>query len=331
MKDFKEKLAVITGAGSGIGRELARQLASEGCRLAICDIMADNLTETREVCEKVSPPGNRVSHHICDVSEESQVMAFRDEVKTAHDTDHIHLLFNNAGIGGGGSFVLDDRAEWDKTFAVCWFGVYYCTRAFLPLLMAADKARIVNMSSVNGFFACFGVDTPHTAYSSAKFAVKGFSEGLIIDLRQNAPHVSVSVVMPGHIGTAIGFNSMKIMGKPDFEDMPASDVQRFRERIENRGIPTADVTDDQIKALLRMQMETFRDSAPLGPSAAAAVILDGIRRGRWRILVGEDAAALDRMIRESPEAAYEQAFMDRLVESGYFTAIGVAVPPSEEA
>src|SRR5262249_57919553 len=99
------------------------------------------------------------------------------------------LLFNNAGIGGGGGFVKDDRAEWERTFDICWFGVYYCARAFLPLLTASDDAYIVNTSSVNGFWACLGPDVAHTAYSSAKFAVKGFSEALLVDLRLNAPHV----------------------------------------------------------------------------------------------------------------------------------------------
>jgi NAD(P)-dependent dehydrogenase (short-subunit alcohol dehydrogenase family) len=110
------------------------------------------------------------------------------------------MLFNNAGIGGGGSFLVDDRAEWERTFGVCWFGVYYCSRAFMPLLVASDEGYIVNTSSVNGFWASLGPNIAHTAYSAAKFAVKGFSEALINDLRVNAPHVKVAVVMPGHIG-----------------------------------------------------------------------------------------------------------------------------------
>ena len=84
------------------------------------------------------------------------MLAFRDAVAQSHATEHIHLLFNNAGIGGGGSFVRDDRAEWDKTFDVCWYGVYYCTRAFLPLLIASPEGHLVNTSSVNGFWASLG-------------------------------------------------------------------------------------------------------------------------------------------------------------------------------
>ena len=140
--------------------------------------------------------------HVCDVSDKAKVLAFRDEVITAHGSV-IEVLFNNAGIGGGGSFITDTREEWDRTFGVDWWGVYYCTRAFLPNLMAADESRLVNTSSVNGFWASLGPRIPHTAYSTAKFAVKGFSEALIEDLRVNAPHVKVSVVMPGHVGTDI--------------------------------------------------------------------------------------------------------------------------------
>ena len=124
-----------------------------------------------------------------------------------HHTDHVNLLFNNAGVGGGASFVLDDRDEWEKTFAVCWGGVYWGTRTFLPLLLASTEGHIVNTSSVNGFWASLGPGIAHTAYSAAKFAVKGFTEALVTDFRVNAPHLSASVVMPGHVGTSIVINS----------------------------------------------------------------------------------------------------------------------------
>lgn len=326
MKAFNERIAVVTGAGSGMGRELALALAAEGCHLAVCDIMEDSAAETTRECEKAAPKGIRISRHVCDVSREDQVVGFRDAVKADHQTEHIHLLFNNAGIGGGGSFVLDDRAEWDKTFAVCWFGVYFCTRAFMPLLIKADQGHIINVSSANGFHACFGIDTPHTAYSTAKFAVKGFSEGLIIDLRQNAPHVKVSVVMPGHIGTNVGYNSQKILGKPPIEDMPASEVEKIRQTMEKKGLPAAGIPDAEIKALVKMQLESFRENAPLTPKQAAAIILDGVRNDEWRILVGEDAKALDRMVRETPEAAYEPSFMNRLLEEGVYQTL---LPPME--
>ncbi len=123
----------------------------------------------------------------------------------------MNLLFNNAGVAGGYSFVAGDRAEWDRTFAICWGGVYHCSRAFMPLLIASDAGYIVNSSSVNGFWAALGPQVPHTAYSTAKFAVKGFSESLLTDLRQNAPHVRVAVVMPGHVGTGIVANTTRVL------------------------------------------------------------------------------------------------------------------------
>jgi len=312
MKDFRDKLAVITGAGTGMGRELARQLASEGCNLAICDVIVENMTETKSACEELAPPGTLISAHECDVSEEAQVVAFRDAMKHQHETEHINLLFNNAGVGGAGSFLNDDRTEWDKTFGVDWFGVYYCTRAFMPLLLASTEGHIINVSSVNGFWACLGPVVPHTAYSSAKFAVKGFSEALVTDLRLNAPHVKVSVVMPGHIGTSIAFNSNKLHGKPGPAEMTAEDLVKVREQMKRMGIPTDGFSDEQIKAAIQQQMEDFRDNAPLTAAQAATIILDGVRNEKWRILVGEGAEVLDRMVRESPEEAYETSFIDRV-------------------
>lgn len=95
---------------------------------------------------------------MCDVGDEAALLVFRDEVLAAHHTDHIHLLFNNAGIGGGGSLFSDSREAWERTFDICWGGVYHGTRAFLPALGAADEAHIVNTSSVNGFWASIGPD-----------------------------------------------------------------------------------------------------------------------------------------------------------------------------
>ncbi|MEE9253470.1 MAG: SDR family NAD(P)-dependent oxidoreductase, partial [Pseudomonadales bacterium] len=129
MKDFGGKLAVITGGGSGMGRELARQLVAEGCDVAMCDVSTENMTDTKRLCEDEAPQGIVVSTFRADVSDEEQVGLFRDYVGEHHDTARINLLFNNAGIAGGGSFVNNERSEWDKVFGVCWNGVYFCTRA----------------------------------------------------------------------------------------------------------------------------------------------------------------------------------------------------------
>jgi NAD(P)-dependent dehydrogenase (short-subunit alcohol dehydrogenase family) len=325
MKDFRNKLAVITGTGTGIGRELAVQLASEGCHLAICDILVGNLAGTKKACEEIAPAGTRITSHECDVSEEAQVLAFRDAVLRQHATDHINLLFSNAGIGGGGSFLLDERAEWDKTFGVCWFGVYYCARAFLPLLVASEEGYIVNVSSVNGFWASLGPMNPHTAYSTAKFAVKGFTEALMNDLKCFAPHVKAAVVMPGHIGTSIAINSRAVLGKPEPEDMTAEELADGRARMARQGIPTEGISDEQLRGFILQGMKDFRDNAPTSAAEAATIILDGVRNERWRILVGEDAEVLDRLVREQPETAYELPFFGKLLEEGLFAAaMGIA-------
>jgi NAD(P)-dependent dehydrogenase (short-subunit alcohol dehydrogenase family) len=317
MKDFRDKLAVITGGGTGMGRELARQLSAEGCDVAMCDVLSENMAETKRLCEAQAPKGVRVSTHPCDVSKEEEMIAFRDALLATHRTDHINLLFNNAGIGGGASILKDDRAEWERTFNVCWYGVYYGTRTFLPLLVASDEGYIVNTSSVNGFWACLGPEGPHTAYSAAKFAVKGFTEALVVELRVEAPHVKAAVVMPGHIGTSIVINSGKVLGKGDARDLPAKDVARVREQLVRRGLPVADVDDDQIRAIMQQFAVIFRDNAPTTAAQAAKIILDGVRNDEWRILVGEDAKVVDRMVRESPDTAYEQSFMETLQASGH--------------
>jgi NAD(P)-dependent dehydrogenase (short-subunit alcohol dehydrogenase family) len=311
MKDFKDRLAVITGAGSGMGRSLALQLAGEGCHLGLCDLSMGDLEETR-VLAASRDPGVRISLHRCDVSDEQQVNAFRDEVLGNHDTGEVNLLFNNAGIGGGGSFVQADREEWERTFNVCWFGVYYCSRAFMPHLQAADEAHLVNTSSVNGFWASMGPDRAHTAYAAAKFAVKGFSEALITDLRLHAPHVKVSVVMPGHIGTAIGINSSKVLHGHDALGMTSEEVSAARAEMIARGLPVDNVPDDDIRAAVHQWAVDFRDKAPTSADQAAAIILDGVRHERWRILVGDDAHRLDAMVRAEPEQAYETEFAERM-------------------
>ena len=321
MKDFGGKLAVITGGGTGMGRALCRQLVAEGCDVATCDVLDDNLAETKRLCEQVAAQGRIVSIHHCDVADEDQVAEFRDAVKSEHDADHIDLLFNNAGIGGGASFVSGERDEWERTFDICWFGVYYCARAFMPLLFASKDAHMVNTSSVNGFWATLGPHSAHSAYSAAKFAVKGFSEALITDFARNAPHVKVSVVMPGHIGTSIAINSGLIMrGEANRESggesaRSAEDLARWRERYVAMGMLEEDATDDQLREMIAEMGRSFRDNAPTSAEQAASIILDGVREERWRILVGDDARRLDEMVRETPEEAYTEAFIERLRET----------------
>jgi len=280
MESFAGKLAVVTGGGSGMGRELVRQLAAQDCSVAACDWHPDAMAETASLARGDAGSGVLVTGHTCDVSDEAQVLRFRDELLGQHARDHVDLVFANAGIGGAGSFVNDSREEWEHTFAVDWWGVYHCARTFLPLLIASGDGVLVNTSSVNGLWAALGPGMPNTAYCAAKFAVRGFTEALIEDLRSNAPQVRVAVVMPGHVGTDIIGNTLRAHGK-DPDQM------------------LIDISND------------FRDKAPLSAAQAATIILDGVRSGTWRILVGQDAAMIDERIRANPEAAYDYAELFR--------------------
>ena len=309
MKDLAGRIAVITGGGTGMGRELARQLVAEGCSIAMCDISAANMAETKRLCEVDRlPQGLRITTHIADVSNEDDVKRFAAEVARQHDTDKIHLLFNNAGIGGGGSMIVHDRSEWERTFNICWFGVYYGVRAFLPMMLKADRGHIVNTSSVNGFWASVGPSIPHTAYSAAKFAVKGFSEALQTDLRLNAPHIKCSVVMPGHIGTSIVANSRKIQAGSDSTVMTPKEIAQMRDRVRSMGIDTSKLSDADVAKLAEERARRFLEEAPTSAAEAAKIILDGVKAERWRILVGTDAEKIDRRVRETPEAAYDIDF-----------------------
>src|SRR5438046_8108855 len=237
MKDFAGKFAVITGGGTGMGRELARQLVAEGCNVAMCDVRVEATAETRRMCEAEKlHQGLLVTTHVADVSIEAHLQRFRDELIEQQTTDKIHLLFNNAGIGGGGSLFTNTREQWEKTFNICWGGVYLGVRTFLPLLLKADEGHIVNTSSVNWFWASVGPGVSHTAYSTAKFAVKGFTEALINDLRLNAPHIKCSVVMPGHIGTSIVSNSRKIQSGSESERLSETEIALARERLKLMGV-----------------------------------------------------------------------------------------------
>jgi len=309
---FSGKLAVVTGGGSGMGRELVCQLAAQGCSVATCDWQADAVARTVAAARNEAPDGVLVTSHTCDVAEEGEVLQFRDEMLEQHSANHVDLVFSNAGIGGGASFVRDSREAWERTFAVDWWGVYYTARAFLPLLIASGDGVLVNTSSVAGFWAAGGPGLPNTAYATAKFAVKGFTEALVEDLRCNAPEVRVAVVMPGHVGTDIIANSWRAQGLPEPEAMSQEMLEDLippsaQARMAQAGLLPPDASaDDLRRALARIETD-FRDKAPLTPAAAAAVILDEVLSGAWRILVGRDARLIDAGVRANPEAAYDYA------------------------
>jgi NAD(P)-dependent dehydrogenase (short-subunit alcohol dehydrogenase family) len=309
VRDFKGKIAVITGGGTGMGRELARQLVAEGCSVAMCDVLTDNLSETKRICENDGlSEGVRVTTHIADVADEEAMMRFAAEVARDHETDKIHLLFNNAGIGGGASFINAPREEWDRVFNICWNGVYFGCRAFLPMLLKAEEGAVINTSSANGFFAALMPNVAHTSYSAAKFAVKGFTEALITDFRLNAPHLKAHIVMPGGVGTPIGLNSRRVLVG---DNVPLTEAEKdvMRRRFDAMGVEGAMEMDEPELLKTQKDMIKFRETnAPTTAARAATIILDGVKAESWRILVGEDVTRLDRRVRTNPEAAYDVDF-----------------------
>ena len=308
MENFDGKIAVITGGGTGMGRELTYQLAAEGCHVSICDVIEENMEETFQEATKKYPQV-KITKHLCDVSSEEDVLRFRDEVLEQQKTEHINLLFNNAGIGGGASFVLSGIEEWERTFKICWDGVYLCSRAFMDALLKSEEGHMINTSSVNGFWATLGHSQPHTSYSAAKFAVKGFTEALINDFRINAPHLGVSLVMPGHIGTLISENSGKVLGQKDIADLNDEELQEMKDRWIKVGAPVHNLSLEMFRESVMNRQRDFKEKAITSAEAAAKVILVGGKAKEWRIHIGPDAKALDRRVRENPEKAYDHDFL----------------------
>jgi len=305
---FTGKLAVVTGGGSGIGRELVRQLAAQGCSVAACDLNADAVAVTAATAWAAAPPGVAVTGHLCDVSDEAQVQRFRDELLEQHSADHVDLVFANAGIFGGASFVNDTREEWERTFAINWWGVYNCARTFLPQLIASGDGVLVNTGSVAGFWPTAGAAAPITAYCTSEFAIKGFSEALIEDLRSHAPQVRVVLAMPGSVNTDIYVNSQRALGHPAWDQL--SDAQLLelvpdatRTTLIEMGLLADGFSADDLRRVIAQKKPELQDQG-FTATRAAAIILDGVRSGAWRILVGEEAKMLDEQVRANPEAPF---------------------------
>ena len=207
--NLENRVAVLTGAGSGIGRALALTLAQRGVRLALADIDPDGLRETASLA---ASRGADVSEHILDVASREQVAALPRAVIDRHGG--VDLLINNAGVALGGTFDRISEANFDWLMEINFHGVVRMTRAFLPPLRARDAARIVNLSSLYGLIA----PPEQSAYSASKFAVRGFSNALRHELAGTA--VGVTVVHPGGVATAIARNA-RIPA-----DEPADNIRR---------------------------------------------------------------------------------------------------------
>jgi short-subunit dehydrogenase len=259
MRPLKSAVAVVTGAANGIGRALALRLAREGVELALADKEAERLKEAAH--EAAAATRGKVSSHIVDVSSAAAMEAFAAAVMREHG--RVSLLINNAGVALHGTFEEISLADFEWLMSINFWGTVYGVRYFLPILRQQPQAHIVNLSSIFGIIAPPG----QTAYSSSKFAVRGFTEALRHELEGSA--VRVSSVHPGGIRTAI--------------------AQRAR----------LGAAADPVAAAATVEM--FTRVSRTSPEAAADRIVRGILRDEPRILVGRDAAQIDKVQRLLPE------------------------------
>jgi len=263
MKDFQNKVAVITGAGSGIGRALARDLAAAGARLALSDVNQVGLQET---ADSLGLGSDRLITEAFDVADRGAFYAFAERV-TGH-FGAAHLVFNNAGVALGATVEDMSYEDFEWLMGINFWGVVHGTKAFLPHLKAAGDGHIVNVSSV---FGLIGVPT-QSAYNASKFAVRGFTEALRQELEMEGGRVSCTSVHPGGIKTNIARNARMGAGVEKI----TGDVDKARRDFE----------------------KMFRTT----PEEASQTILKGVKGNKRRVLIGSDARAIDSMQRLMPTA-----------------------------
>jgi NAD(P)-dependent dehydrogenase (short-subunit alcohol dehydrogenase family) len=263
MSSVRDKVTVVTGAGSGIGRHLAFELARRGARLAVSDVDERGLAETTA---RVTALGAEVHAARVDVSDRAAVQGYAATVAGSFGV--VHQVYNNAGVAGGTTVLDSDWEDYDRILGVNLFGVLHGTKAFLPHLIASGDGHVVNVSSLNGIMAQASI----SAYSASKFAVRGFTEALRSEMLIAGHPVQVSVVHPGGVRTNIA----------------TAAFERARERGQASPGDEARLRTYNEK-LLRMP-----------PQQAARIVVDGVEAGSPRILVGNDAKVVDLVVRLLP-------------------------------
>ncbi|CAN7551999.1 SDR family NAD(P)-dependent oxidoreductase [Pseudomonas sp. LjRoot71] len=263
MKSFENKVAAITGAGSGIGRALAFGLARQGCQLALSDVNAEGLAETAAQARKL---GVKVSETLVNVADREAVHAWADQVVA--EFGRVNAIFNNAGVAQGGTVEGNDYADYEWIMNINFWGVVHGSKAFLPHIKASGQGHIVNVSSVFGLFSQPGM----SAYNASKFAVRGFTESLRQELDMADCGVSASCVHPGGIKTNIAKTARM---NASLSSVTGQDADKAREQFNDQLLRTT-------------------------PEKAAQVIINGALANKRRILIGPDAYALDSMQRLWP-------------------------------
>jgi NAD(P)-dependent dehydrogenase (short-subunit alcohol dehydrogenase family) len=260
MKDFKNKVAAITGAASGMGRTLALELARRGCHLALSDVNEAGLKETAEL---VRPLGVKVTTQKLDVSNRDAVFAWADQVATDHG--QVNLIFNNAGVALTVNLDLVKIADFEWIMGINFWGVVYGTQAFLPHLKKSGDGHVINTSSLFGLMAVPSQGT----YNASKFAVRGYTEALRMELELAGEGVSATCVHPGGIATNIAKAGRIDPGMEKVSGMSADKQRKLADKLIN--VTTAE--------------------------SAALQILKAVENNERRVLVGNDAKMLDKVIR----------------------------------
>lgn len=262
MKDLNNKVAAITGAGSGIGQALALNLAQQGCHLALSDIDKDGLTETL-ILLKNQPI--KITQQILDVSDRQAVYAWADQVVADHGK--VNLIFNNAGVAQSGTVMSNSIEDYEWIININLWGVIYGTKAFLPYLEQAGEGHVINISSVFGLTS----QPLMSSYNATKFAVRGFTESLRQDLELTDSCVSTTCIHPGGIKTNI------------------AKTARMDESVNQ---VTGATREQAISDFEKMFLNT--------PEKAARVIINAVKKNKRRALIGPEARFFDWSVRLFP-------------------------------
>lgn len=271
MRTLKDRVAVVTGAASGIGRATSIELAREGCHLAISDVDEAGLAETADAIRALD---RRVSAHRVDVSDAERMERWADEVVKEHGAAHV--LVNNAGITVIASFAEHTMKDWERIVGVNFWGVVYGCRFFLPHLRAAGEGHIVNLSSV---FGLMGVPL-QTSYCATKFAVRGLSEALWVELRDE--NIGVTSVHPGGIRTSIAASARGVNESAKSASTQLIGAARVLPEGCARDIVRA-IKGNRMRQLVAREAYVIETMKRLAPVAVQYVTHQGFRRMRKQL------------------------------------------------